>query len=202
MEKKVQSYKNFVKENVEVAPKVAPTITPTRRKRKTPFRKDKPSVIPKPKAEDVSKRFLELIKDNNYIQSMLSKKYSKGVKEGKEYFNPQDLVEEVFNEISDKFNDRVFPLKVKITQRENKPYHIVVALGPGWQGRLTEEEEEEWLHPYCKSIQDKYDEIGFCGAMGDGHGGNIIYVLSNEQFPEKSEDYYNLPEPLYPERLS
>lgn len=75
MKKNIKSYKNFIKENVEVAPTIAPTVTPTRRKRKSPLRKDKPSVTPKPKAEDVSKRFLELTKDNNFIQKMLNKKY-------------------------------------------------------------------------------------------------------------------------------
>jgi len=205
MGNKIKRYNSFIKENaVEVEPMVKPTTTPTPTRRKSPIRRDKPSVTPKPKAsaEDVAKKFLELTKDNEYIQKLLSMKYSKGVKEGKENFDPQTLVKEIFDTIGDKFADRFFPLKVKITKREGQGYHVVVALGPGWTGRLSEEEEEGWLHPYCQSIQEEYDEVDFCGAMGDGHGGEIIYELSNDDFPSDTGAIYNMPEPLYPERLN
>lgn len=76
MRKKIKSYNNFIKENVEVAPTIAPTIAPTRRKKKSPLRKDKPSVTPKPKAEDIAQKFLEMTKNDKYIQSMLTKKYN------------------------------------------------------------------------------------------------------------------------------
>lgn len=79
MDKKVKQYKDFVKENVETAPLVKPTTTPTPTRRKSPFRKNKPSVSPRPKAsvEDVANRFLELTKDNKDILSMLKNKYGK-----------------------------------------------------------------------------------------------------------------------------
>ena len=76
MGKNLKRYNNFVNENeVEIEPIVKPTTTPTPTRRKSPLRKDKPSVIPKPKAEDVAKRFLELTKDNERVQSLLKKKY-------------------------------------------------------------------------------------------------------------------------------
>ena len=204
MGNKIKRYNSFIKENaVEIEPIVKPTTTPAPTRRKSPLRRDKPSVTPKPKAtaEDVAKRFLEETKDNDYIQKLLSMKYSKGVKEGKKHFDPQELVQEIFETIKTKFNDRFFPLKVKIVKSHSGKYHIVVALGPGWTGRLSEEEEEDWLHPYCKSIQKKYSDIEFCGAMGDGHGGEIIYEISNDDFPLDSGTIYNMPAPLYPERL-
>ena len=76
MRKNLTRYENFIKENaVEVEPMVKPTTTPTPTRRKSPLRKDKPSVTPKPKAEDVAQRFLELTKDNKRVQSLLNKKY-------------------------------------------------------------------------------------------------------------------------------
>ena len=72
----LKRYEKFIKENaVEVEPMVKPTTTPTPTRRKSPLRKDKPSVTPKPKAEDVAQRFLELTKDNNRVKSLLKKKY-------------------------------------------------------------------------------------------------------------------------------
>ena len=76
MSKILKTYENFIKEDVEVAPmvkpKTAPITTPTRR---SPLRRDKPSVTPKPKAEDVAKKFLALTKDNKKVRSLLKKKY-------------------------------------------------------------------------------------------------------------------------------
>ena len=72
----LKRYDKFIKENaVEVEPIVKPATTPTPTRRKSPLRKDKPSVTPKPKAEDIAQRFLELTKDNNRVQSLLKKKY-------------------------------------------------------------------------------------------------------------------------------
>jgi len=80
MRENLKRYNSFIKEGaVEVEPRVKPSVAPTRREKKSPFRKDKPSVNPKPKAtaEDVANKFLELTKDNKEIQSILKKKYSK-----------------------------------------------------------------------------------------------------------------------------
>jgi len=79
---KLKKYNNFIKENaVEVEPRVKPTTAPTTTpgKRRSPFKKDAPSVKPAPKAsaEDVAEKFISLTKDNSYIQDMLTKKYSK-----------------------------------------------------------------------------------------------------------------------------
>jgi len=72
----LKRYDKFIKENaVEVEPMVKPTTTPTPTRRKSPLRKDKPSVTPRPKAEDVANKFLELTKSNKQIQSLLKKKY-------------------------------------------------------------------------------------------------------------------------------
>ena len=77
MGKLLKRYDSFIKENaVEVEPivkpKTAPKTTPTRR---SPLRRDEPSVTPKPKAEDVAKKFLALTKGNKEVRSMLNKKY-------------------------------------------------------------------------------------------------------------------------------
>ena len=79
---KLKKYNSFIKEGaVEVEPRTKPTTTPTKTpgKRKTPFRKDAPSVKPAPKAtaEDIAEKFIALTKDDKYIQDMLKKKYSK-----------------------------------------------------------------------------------------------------------------------------
>lgn len=80
MGKNIKQYKDFIKENVvepTTKPKTSPTQTPTRRK--SPIRRDKPSVTPKPKATaaDVANKFLDLTKNNKEIQTILKKKYNK-----------------------------------------------------------------------------------------------------------------------------
>lgn len=86
---KIKTFDQFtnldvIKEDVEIAqPRVKPTTTPTTTPktpvRKSPYRKDKPSVVPKPKAtaKDVSERFLQLTKNNKDVQSLLKRKYNK-----------------------------------------------------------------------------------------------------------------------------
>lgn len=87
MKKKVKSYKDFLNENNAepmVKPRVKPKTTPTTKPgRPNPFRKDKPSVIPKPKAsiEDVVNKFLNITKNNKEIQNLLKNKYGKKVNE-------------------------------------------------------------------------------------------------------------------------
>ena len=72
----LKRYEKFIKENaVEVEPMVKPTTTPTPTRRKSPLRKDKPSVTPKPKAEDLAEKFLALTKGNKRVESLLNKKY-------------------------------------------------------------------------------------------------------------------------------
>lgn len=78
----LKKYEEFIKENATevepiVKPTTAPTTTPTRRK--SPIRRDKPSVDPRPKAsvEDVTKKTLELAETNKEFKSFLNKKYSK-----------------------------------------------------------------------------------------------------------------------------
>ena len=79
----------FKNENVEFAePKTRPTTKPTTKptttpNRPTPFRRDKPSVIPKPKAsaEEVADKFIKLTKGDKEIEKLLMKKYSKNITE-------------------------------------------------------------------------------------------------------------------------
>lgn len=85
--KLIKKFNDFISENVELAqpttkPKTKDPITkpstpnPTR---PTPFRRDKPSVIPKPKAEkkekEVVNKFLKLSKGNKEIHNLLKYKY-------------------------------------------------------------------------------------------------------------------------------
>jgi hypothetical protein len=81
MEKKLKRYVDFMNE-AEVAepttkPITKPTTTPTRRK--SPIRRDKPSVTPKPKAglEDVTNRVIQLAQENKEFKAFLNKKYKK-----------------------------------------------------------------------------------------------------------------------------
>lgn len=84
---KIKRFDQFINEDVELAqPAVKPktkdpitkpgTPSPTR---PTPFRKDKPSVVPRPKAEKAEKKvankFLELTKGNKEIHNLLKYKY-------------------------------------------------------------------------------------------------------------------------------
>ena len=75
MKKNLKRYEDFLNEGEIAEPTVKPRTTPTPTRRRSPLRRDKPSVTPKPKAEDVAKRFLELTKGNKEIRSMLEKKY-------------------------------------------------------------------------------------------------------------------------------
>ena len=87
MKKKIKSYKDFLNENTMepvVKPKIKPKTTPiTKPGRPNPFRKDKPSVIPKPKAnlEDVVNKFLNITKNNKEINNLLKNKYGKKINE-------------------------------------------------------------------------------------------------------------------------
>ena len=87
MKKKVKSYKDFLNENTmepEVKPRVKPKTAPTTKPgRPNPFRKNKPSVTPKPKAsiEDVVNKFMNITKNNKKIQNLLKNKYGKKVNE-------------------------------------------------------------------------------------------------------------------------
>ena len=82
---KIKSFDDFLKEGAEVAqPTVKPTIKPgtkpiTRPRKPSPYRKDKPSVIPAPKAtaENVAEKFLNLTKDDKEVKSLLKNKYNK-----------------------------------------------------------------------------------------------------------------------------
>ena len=59
-------------------PTTAPNQTPSRRP--SPLRRDKPSVVPAPKAISVEKladRFLNLTKNNKVVNLLLTKKYNK-----------------------------------------------------------------------------------------------------------------------------
>jgi hypothetical protein len=77
----IKSFKDFITEGSAqpmVQPRTRPTTTPsTKPGRPSPYRKDKPSVTPKPKAnaEKVAEKFLSLTKNNKEIQSLLKKKY-------------------------------------------------------------------------------------------------------------------------------
>ena len=82
---KIKSFEDFLKEGAETAepavkPRTKPTTTPTKQPGKpSPYRKDKPSVIPAPKAtaEDVAEKFLDLTKKNREVKSLLKDKYKK-----------------------------------------------------------------------------------------------------------------------------
>jgi len=83
---KIKNFNQFINEEVELAqpaikpktkePAIKPSPSPTR---PNPFRKDKPSVTPRPKAEknekEVVNKFLALTKTNNEIQNLLKYKY-------------------------------------------------------------------------------------------------------------------------------
>jgi len=77
----IKSFKDFITEgNAQpmVQPRTKPMTTPaTRPGKASPYRKDKPSVTPKPKAtaESVAEKFLSLTENNKEIQSLLKKKY-------------------------------------------------------------------------------------------------------------------------------
>lgn len=84
---KIKSFKDFINEEAEVAqpttkPRTAPTTTPTPTKqpgKPSPYRRDKPSVVPAPKAtvKDVADKFLKLTKNNKEIQYLLKSKFNK-----------------------------------------------------------------------------------------------------------------------------
>ena len=86
---KIKSFVEFIKEEAEVAqPTTKPTTRPTTKPgtrpntqpgKPSPYRKDKPSVKPGPKAtaEQVAEKFLNLTKNNKEIQSLLKSKYNK-----------------------------------------------------------------------------------------------------------------------------
>lgn len=82
---KIKSFDEFLKEGADVAqpttkPTTRPTTKPTTKPGKpSPYRKDKPSVVPGPKAsaEDVAEKFLNLTKDNKEVKSLLKEKYKK-----------------------------------------------------------------------------------------------------------------------------
>ena len=78
----LKRYNDFVNEGEVAQPTTKPTTKPgvgTPKRRKSPIRRDKPSVSPKPKAsaEEVAKKVLELAKTNKEFKAFLDKKYTK-----------------------------------------------------------------------------------------------------------------------------
>ncbi len=82
---RLRTFEDFVNEGAEAAqpitrPTTKPKVTPTTRpSRPSPYRKDKPSTVPGPKAsaDDVANRFLKLTENNLEIKAILKKKYQK-----------------------------------------------------------------------------------------------------------------------------
>ncbi len=80
----IKSFKDFTKESVELAePAVKPKTTPktapvTKPGKPSPYRKDKPSVVPGPKAsaEDVANKFLNLTENDKSVSLLLNKIYN------------------------------------------------------------------------------------------------------------------------------
>lgn len=84
---KIKRFDQFINEDVELAqpstkPITKPTTKPTEKPgptRPNPFRRDKPSVTPKPKAskkeKEVVNKFLNLTKGNKEIHNLLKYKY-------------------------------------------------------------------------------------------------------------------------------
>lgn len=75
---------NKVDENVELAQPAVKPATPVtkpsvRPGRPSPYRKDRPSVVPKPKAsaENLADKFLKLTKNDKSVKSFLKEKYFK-----------------------------------------------------------------------------------------------------------------------------
>lgn len=77
--------KKLVREQIAAAPAVKPapavpiTKPGTKPGRPSPIRRDKPSVQPRPKAsaEELSKKLIDISKENKSIRNLLRKKYSK-----------------------------------------------------------------------------------------------------------------------------
>lgn len=130
---------NKVEENVELAQPMVKPATPTtkpitRPGRPSPYRKDRPSVVPKPKAtaEDLSNKFLNLTKADKDVKSFLKEKYLKkeGLNEWNKYGGDDDGV--VINDIVNE-GELVFikedenKVLVKI-QEKGKEIYVIVKL--------------------------------------------------------------------------
>lgn len=76
----IKSFNGFLKEGAIAQPTIKPITKPiTKPSRPSPYRRNKPSVIPRPKAsvEDIVKKFLNLTKNNKEVKSLLKEKYKK-----------------------------------------------------------------------------------------------------------------------------
>lgn len=116
-------------------PKVKPITKPGIKEtpgRPSPLRKDRPSVVPGPKAVtelDLSNKFLNLTKENNQIISFLKKKYNKWLKNFNESLR-DILIGPTIEEIFDKYKGNPNEL-LKISIKNGIKEGIIHAIEKG-----------------------------------------------------------------------
>lgn len=145
----IKKFNDFskVEENVELAQPTVKPATPVtkpsvRPGRPSPYRKDRPSVVPKPKAsvEDLADKFLNLTKNDESVKSFLKQKYFKKesvnerITEGPEKTNLKNVTSPRPN-IMPAPQPRRMPERDEIRDKSDKPI-VVYETGDFSRGEL------------------------------------------------------------------
>jgi len=127
------------------------------------------------------------------------KKFNESYDKSDEFY--KDLTDSLFFEINDYFTEgkkRFFPLNVKIGKDTDGSYYGSVCMGPGWGGRMSDE-EEDWLFDLLRNYRQQHGVSYDCCADSFSH--KYFYERKNAAWPENTIDVINFPKNPFPERL-
>jgi hypothetical protein len=138
--------------------------------------------------------------DNDYIGHLrYLKKYNiKESVESEDHY--KDLADKLFYDVNEYFVEergRFLPIKVMLSRNSSGNYSGSLCLGPGWAGRM-DDDEEDWLFDLVGSYQKEHNiYFGICANSFDS---KTFYERTNNAWGD-GHDFNNLPDYPFPERL-
>jgi len=112
----------------------------------------------------------------------------------------KDLADKLFYEVNEYFVEekgRFLPIKVMLSKNSDGNYDGSLCLGPGWSGRMNDE-EEDWLFDLIRTFRDEHG-INF-GICADSFGVGYFYERKNMSWDE-GKNFNNLPEFPFRDRI-
>ena len=112
----------------------------------------------------------------------------------------KDLTDKIFYDVNEYFVEekgRFMPIKVMLGKNKDNSYYGSLCLGPGWSGRM-DEDEEDWLFDLVRTYRQEHGiDFGLCG---DSFGHGYFYERTNNAWAD-GKNFDNLPDYPFPERL-
>ena len=112
----------------------------------------------------------------------------------------KDLTDKIFYDVNEYFVEekgRFMPIKVMLGKNKDNSYYGSLCLGPGWSGRMDEDEEDGLFDLVRTYRQEHGIDFGLCG---DSFGHGYFYERTNNAWAD-GKNFDNLPDYPFPERL-